>query len=169
MIHPSPYPLPADGARVKRSAIHMTNRYLLYKGGELTSKARRAGRLEEFDEAVTRSGFPHLAEILLNANMAEDDVYLILFDIGQALNKPLDEMIADRFSGEEAELAKRALADLSRDAGLRILKCAAHYSRGDLNRLDETVKVARLDHRDVMVMGEYEMIRGKLVRIASFG
>lgn len=143
------------------------------KCDELTSKARQvllgAGSLEEFDEAVIRFDFPRLAEILFNANIAQDDVYLILFDIGKGLNKPLDEMIADRFSGEEAELAKRALADLSRDAGLRVLKCAVHYSRGDLNRLDEMVKLARLDSRDVMVMGEYEPIRGKLVRIASFG
>lgn len=151
----------------------MADRYLLYKGGELTLKTRQtlhgSGNLEEFDEAVARLDFPRLAEILFNANIPEDDVYLILFDIGQALNKPLDEMIAGRFSGEEAELAKRELADLSRTAGLRVLKCAAHYSRGDLNRLDEIVQVARLDHRDVMVMGEYELIRGKLVRIASFG
>jgi hypothetical protein len=150
----------------------MTGRHLVYKGDEQTSKARQtlgAGNLEEFDEAVARFDFPRLAEILLNANIAEDDVYLILFDIGQALNKPLDEMIAERFSGEEAELAKSALADLSRTAGLRVLKCAVHYSRGDLNRLEEIIKVARLDHRDVMVMGEYELINGKLVRIASFG
>ena len=148
-------------------------KYLLYKGGELTSKARQtllgAGSLGEFDEAVARLDFPRLAEILFNANIAEDDVYLILFDIGQGLNKPLDEMIAERFSGEDAELAKRALAYLSRDVGLRVLKCAVHYSRGDLNRLDEIVKLARLDKRDVMVMGEYELIKGKLVRIASFG
>lgn len=150
----------------------MDDRYLVYKGSELTSKARQAlgaGSLVEFDEAVARFDFPRLGEILFNANIPDDDVYLILFDIGQGLNKPLDEMIAERFSGEAAELAKRALADLSRDAGLRVLKCAAHYSHGDLNRLDEIVNVAQLDHRDVMVMGEYELIRGKLVRIASFG
>ncbi len=126
------------------------------------------GRLEEFDEAISRFDFPRLAEILFNANLAENDIYLILFNIGKGLNKPLDEMIADRFSGEDAESAKRMLADLSRDTGLRIMKCAVYYSHGDLNRLEEMVKLARLDYRDVIVMGEYEPIRGKLVRIRSF-
>lgn len=142
------------------------------KSDELTSKARQAlldsGSLDEFDEAVTRYDFPRVAEILFNANIAENDVYLILFNIGKALDKPLDEMIAERFSGEDAEPAKRALADLSRDVGLRILKCAVHHSCGDLNRLDEIIKIARLDYRDVIVMGEYEPIRGKLVRVRSF-
>lgn len=142
------------------------------KGDELTTTARQAllggGCLEEFDEAVRRYDFPRLAEILFNANIPEGDVHLILFNIGKGLDKPLDEMIADRFSGENAESAKRMIADLSRDAGLRIMKCAVHYSHGDLNRLDEIVKLARLDYRDVIVMGEYEPIRGKLARIRSF-
>lgn len=139
---------------------------------EMISKARQAllasGGLAEFDEAVARFDFPRLAEILFNANIPENDVHLILFNIGKAMDKPLDEMIAERFSGEAAEVAKTALADLSRDIGLRVLKCAVYYSRGDLDRLDEMVKLARLDYRDVIVMGEYEPIRGKLVRVRSF-
>lgn len=139
---------------------------------ELTSKARQAllnaGNIEEFDKVVARFDFPCLAEILFNANIAENDIYLILFNIGKGLDKPLDEMIGDRFSGEDAESAKRMIADLSRDAGLRIMKCAVHYSHGDLNRLEEMVKLARLDYRDVIGMGEYEPIRGKLARIRSF-
>jgi hypothetical protein len=50
-------------------------------------------------------------------------------------------------------------------AGERMLRCAAVGSRGNLESLKYLVSLLKLDYRDVIVAGEYDVVTGKLVRV----
>ncbi len=48
-------------------------------------------------------------------------------------------------------------------AHTRLLRCAAWASRGEPDRLRYYVELMRIDYRDVIVAGEYEVMDNKLV------
>lgn len=50
----------------------------------------------------------------------------------------------------------------------RVLRCAIHAARGDLTRLAAQLEQARIDYRDVIVEGEYDVVDGALVRKRDF-
>lgn len=50
----------------------------------------------------------------------------------------------------------------------RLLRCAAVGSHGHLDRLELFIKELRMDWRDVIMGGEYEMKEGKTVRVYNF-
>jgi hypothetical protein len=49
--------------------------------------------------------------------------------------------------------------------GLRLLRSTAIASRGKLDELRYYLDLLRLDWRDVIVAGEYEIVAGKLTRV----
>ncbi len=49
----------------------------------------------------------------------------------------------------------------------RLLRCAALGSRGDLAQLRYLVGLLRVDFRDVIMFGEYDVVDGKLIRVRN--
>jgi hypothetical protein len=47
----------------------------------------------------------------------------------------------------------------------RLLRCAAVASRGEIERLRRNVERLRIDYRDVIMAGEYEVENSKLKRV----
>lgn len=121
----------------------------------------------EFDRAVGQDDPQRLFELLRRTDIGEDDSYRVLFYLGRQLDRDLAVMIAERYSGKEWENAKRLTAEY-KDITSRVLKCAVYASKGDLGLLKQNLDLAVLDSRDVIVMGEYERLGKKLVKIRDF-
>ena len=58
-----------------------------------------------------------------------------------------------------------AVDETGQPVGPRLIRCAAVGSRGDLERLRLLVADLRIDWRDVITAGEYEMREGKPVHV----
>ncbi|HYR32754.1 MAG TPA: hypothetical protein VEQ87_00545, partial [Burkholderiales bacterium] len=73
------------------------------------------------------------------------------------------------FGVTEAHAARRLLEQAvdhnDKPAGPRLLRCAAVGSRGNLEELKSLVELLKIDYRDVIMAGEYEMRRGQPVRL----
>ena len=57
---------------------------------------------------------------------------------------------------EERALVASIISDLTTDFPPRILRCVLYVARGDLDRLGEAEKLARIDYRDLIVAAEYD-------------
>jgi hypothetical protein len=73
------------------------------------------------------------------------------------------------FSAAEAKAA-RALLEQAVDhddkpASARLLRCAAVGSRGSLEQLAWLVELLKIDYRDVIMAGEYDVRGGRPVRL----
>ena len=77
--------------------------------------------------------------------------------------------IGVHFATSEHRSALEALAAAVDHAGQapgpRLVRCAAMASRGRLDQLLEYVRLLRIDYRDVIVAGEYEIRGEELVRV----
>jgi hypothetical protein len=60
---------------------------------------------------------------------------------------------------------REAVLHDGKPAGVRLLRCAAVASNGDLKGLDEYIDMLLIDWRDVIVAGEYDSQDGKLVKV----
>jgi hypothetical protein len=49
----------------------------------------------------------------------------------------------------------------------RLRRCALVASKGSLEKLQYYVDLLKVDYRDVIVAGEYEVVRGKLARVRN--
>lgn len=58
-----------------------------------------------------------------------------------------------------------AVDHLGRTPEPRLIRCAVVASRGDLRRLAYYIELLRVDFRDVVVAGEYDVVDGKLVHV----
>ena len=70
--------------------------------------------------------------------------------------------------GERAaalELLSEAVDEGNQPVRPRLLRCAVIGSRGDIDRLREMVAQLRIDWRDVIVSGEYDILDGQLVHV----
>jgi hypothetical protein len=80
--------------------------------------------------------------------------------------------VSRHFTGGDVESALVMLASAVDHTGElvapRLLRCAAVGSRGDLARLKLLVADLRIDWRDVIMGGEYEMREGKPVQVHDF-
>ena len=81
----------------------------------------------------------------------------------------LDRWVAATFSSQDVEEARTLLAGAVDHEGVcvsdRLRCCAAVGSRGDIVALRELIGLLRVDWRDVIVAGEYEMQGGELRRV----
>jgi hypothetical protein len=66
------------------------------------------------------------------------------------------------------EVLGSAIDQTGQAAGPRLVRCAAVGSRGDLARLALLVAGLRIDFRDVITSGEYELCGDKLVQVHDF-
>ena len=62
-------------------------------------------------------------------------------------------------------LLEQAVDHSDKAAGPRLLRCAAVGSCGSLEQLQDLVELLKIDYRDVIMAGEYEMRRGQPVRV----
>ena len=80
--------------------------------------------------------------------------------------------VEHNFSSSDASLAlsmlKAAVIENDEPASPRLIRCAAVGSRGQIERLALFIKELRVDWRDVIMGGEYEMRDGKLVQVHNF-
>jgi len=77
--------------------------------------------------------------------------------------------VENNFKSDEVTLAlsmlEKAVIHTGEVASPRLIRCAAVGSRGQIDRLASFIKELRIDWRDVIVGGEYEMQEGKLVQV----
>ena len=76
----------------------------------------------------------------------------------------IDRLRSDFPDGDECDLAISVLSDLAEEFDPRIVRCVTHLAGGDLDRLGDADKLARLDCRDVMVSAEYDGMEGERLR-----
>jgi hypothetical protein len=80
--------------------------------------------------------------------------------------------VEHNFSNEETELALSLLDTAETDDGSpatpRLLRCAAVGSCGKIDLLTHLIKQLRVDWRDVIVSGEYEINGDNWVQIHDF-
>ena len=80
--------------------------------------------------------------------------------------------VSRHFSGGEVESALAMLRSAVDNTGElvspRLARCAAVGSQGNLERLRLLVAELRIDWRDVIMGGEYEMRDGKTVQVHDF-
>jgi hypothetical protein len=80
--------------------------------------------------------------------------------------------VSRHFSGADVESALAMLGSAvdhtGELVGPRLARCAAVGSRGDLARLTLLVADLRIDWRNVIMGGEYEMREGKPVQVHDF-
>jgi hypothetical protein len=73
------------------------------------------------------------------------------------------------FSGEDAALARGALASAVDHTGARVgdrlLRCAAVGSHGRLDALLSLIDLLRVDYRDVIMAGEYDYVGRRAVHV----
>lgn len=84
----------------------------------------------------------------------------------RSLPADLVAWVRAHFGEHEAGVALEALSGAVDEAGAlvgdRLARCAAVGSRGELRVLLELVELLKLDGRDVIVAGEYELVGGEL-------
>jgi hypothetical protein len=80
--------------------------------------------------------------------------------------------VSRHFSGSDAEFALATLGSavdhIGELASQRLVRSVAVGSRGDLVRLRLLVADLRIDWRDVIMSGEYEMRDGKPIKVHDF-
>jgi len=90
-------------------------------------------------------------------------------DAGLRIPDDVVKWIGAHFPQSECRAALEALAAAVDHAGQspapRLVRCAAMASRGRLDQLLEYVRLLRIDYRDVIVAGEYEIRGEELVRV----
>lgn len=88
---------------------------------------------------------------------------------GEPLPADLECWLDAHFAPAERAAAQAclqgAMTGEGRAAGVRLLRCAALASHGELAQLQKLVERLRVDWRDVVVEGEYAVRKGKLVRV----
>lgn len=62
------------------------------------------------------------------------------------------------------ELLDQAPDHTGKYPGDRVVRCAAHASQGNLNKLDEMIQLMKIDYRDVIMAGEYDVLDRKLMK-----
>jgi hypothetical protein len=65
------------------------------------------------------------------------------------------------------ELLEAAVDHTGAAASERLLRCAAVGSRGELQKVRDLVEHLKVDYRDVILAGEYDVVDGKLVRVRN--
>jgi hypothetical protein len=126
------------------------------------------GLTELFEKAEKEFDYNKMMELLDKTQIGEQDAYVVIASISQKLNKDLDAMVSERFSADDIAPVNGLLAECEKKHGSRVAKCVVHASGGDADKLLEALRLADLDWRDVIMMGEYELIGKKLVRIRNF-
>jgi hypothetical protein len=94
---------------------------------------------------------------------------------GEASSGSLPEDIARRviewFSEPDRSIAlamlSRAVIHDGKLADDRLRRCALVASKGSLEKLQYYVDLLKVDYRDVIVAGEYEVVGGKLARVRN--
>src|ERR1041384_8215645 len=88
-----------------------------------------------------------------------------------ALPPDVERWIGVHFAAADVDAARELLAGAVDHAGLapetRLLRCAALGSRGDLAQLRYLVGLLRVDFRDVIMFGEYDVVDGKRSCVAE--
>ena len=85
--------------------------------------------------------------------MVEEDIrHRVLLDFGS-------------FAGE----ALRLIVPLASDFSPRVIRCVVYLAAGDLGKLQEKIKLARMDWRDVITNAEYDFDTGEQIRDFSAG
>jgi hypothetical protein len=90
------------------------------------------------------------------------------------MNTPQDVIswVENNFSRNENELAlsmlETAVIEDGSPASPRLLRCAAVGSRGQIDHLAHLIKELRVDWRDVILCGEYEIDGDNWVRVHDY-
>ena len=81
----------------------------------------------------------------------------------------LQRWLGEHFSAADAETARELLENAvdhnDAAASPRLLRCAAIGSAGNLEQLRNFVELMKIDYRDVIVAGEYEVRGGEWIRL----
>jgi len=89
------------------------------------------------------------------------------------MRSPLDVIswIEKRFPPNETQLAVERLNQATDHTGNYpgdpIVRCAAWASQADLKKLDEMIRLMKIDYRDVIVAGEYDVLERKLMKVRN--
>jgi len=64
-----------------------------------------------------------------------------------------------------AQILESAVDHEGKPASARLLRCAALGSRGEIEQLRQLVELTKIDYRDVIVAGEYEVRGSEWIRL----
>jgi hypothetical protein len=115
----------------------------------------------------------HQTAFYIPPNRIQTRVSSCLYEVLEHMMLPDDvaQWVRSAFTAHEQhmalELLSAAVDHTGEPVGPRLVRSAAIASRGNMDKLLYYIDLLKLDWRDVIVAGEYDVINGKLVRVRN--